>query len=140
MKVVIDANVIISFLLTGGETMTRILDAWKSGACAVLVSKDIVYEMEEVIARLLYKQLIRPDDAFSMMRRLRKDTLRIATTSTITVAKDKDDNRYLTCAKDGKADYLITGDAKHLLPLKAFGKTRIVAPAEFVTIMQKRAA
>lgn len=48
----------------------------------------------------------------------------------------KDDNRILECAMSAKADYLITGDKKHILPLGEVGKTRIISPAEFLNEFQ----
>ncbi len=42
------------------------------------------------------------------------------------------DNRVLECATDGKADLIVTGDAKHILPLETYKGTRILSPAEFV--------
>jgi len=45
---------------------------------------------------------------------------------------DPKDNFLLALAKDGNADYLITGD-NNLLSLKEFGKTKIVTLSEFET-------
>jgi predicted nucleic acid-binding protein len=42
------------------------------------------------------------------------------------------DNRVLECAGDGKADLIVTGDTKHILPLGKYKGTRILSPAEFV--------
>lgn len=52
------------------------------------------------------------------------------------VRAKKDDNRILECAISAKADYLITGDKKHILPLRKVGKTMIVSPAEFLNEFQ----
>lgn len=51
--------------------------------------------------------------------------------SEVDLCRDPDDNHLLALCKDGKADMLITGD-KDLLVLKRFGKTRILAPADFI--------
>ncbi len=51
--------------------------------------------------------------------------------SEVDVCRDPDDNHLLALCKDGKVDLLITGD-KDLLVLKRFGKTRILAPADFI--------
>lgn len=136
MRVVIDANVLISFLISRGETIASLFDVWEKEAFAVLVSNDILDEFDEVIGRMLTKALISSDNAFSIMRRLRKDTERVFITSEITDSPDKKDNRYLACALDGRANYLITGDKKHLLLLKKFGKTKIVSPKEFLDLLK----
>lgn len=136
MRAVIDANVLISFLISRGETIASLFDALEKEAFIVLVSKDILDEFDEVISRMLAKALISSDNAFSIMRRLRKDTERVFITSEITASPDKKDNRYLACALDGQADYLITGDKKHLLLLKQFGKTKIVSAKEFLDLLK----
>jgi uncharacterized protein len=47
---------------------------------------------------------------------------------------DEPDNRFLECAEDAKAHYLVTGNRKHF-PFFEFQGTKIVSPAEFATIL-----
>ena len=51
--------------------------------------------------------------------------------SKVNVCRDPKDNFLLTLAKDGKADYQLTGD-KDLLDLEKFGKTKIVTITRFL--------
>ncbi|GAB3498855.1 putative toxin-antitoxin system toxin component, PIN family [Spirosoma knui] len=48
-----------------------------------------------------------------------------------TASADPDDNHVLRAALFVKADFLITGDKEHLLPLKRVETTEIVSPREF---------
>lgn len=139
MRVVIDANVVVSFLLSKGDTVSFIFDAWEKETFEVLMSSDILIELDDVIDRATKstKEGVDRKDATAMIRRLRKNTIRFPTVSSVHISKDHKDNRYLACAKDVQADFLVTGDKKHLLPLKEFGSTRIVSPKEFVQILQK---
>ena len=43
------------------------------------------------------------------------------------------DNLILACAVEASADYLVTGDRRHLLPIKQFRGTRIVNAASFLS-------
>lgn len=140
MRVVIDANVVISFLLSKGDTVSFIFDAWENDAFEVLMSADILVELDEVVdrAKRQIKGGVDPLIAAAMSRRLRKNTIKVSVGSSVHESKDDKDNRYLACAKDGQADYLVTGDKKHLLTLKMFGTTRIVSPKEFVEVLQKK--
>lgn len=142
MRVIVDANVVISFLLSKGETVSFIFDAWENERFEVLTSTGILIELDDVIDRAMRatKDGIDPQMAAAMKRRLRKNTIRVSTVSKVRASKDDKDNRYLACAKDGKADYLVTGDKRHLLSLKKFGATQIVSPKEFVEILKKRVA
>jgi hypothetical protein len=49
----------------------------------------------------------------------------------VSICKDERDNRVLECAKDGDADYIISGDG-HLLELESFKKVRILQVNEFL--------
>jgi len=51
----------------------------------------------------------------------------------IKVVKEKDaDNRILECALAAEAQFLVTGDTKHLLPLKVFRGILIKSPREIL--------
>ena len=53
------------------------------------------------------------------------------------VKNDEADNRILECALEAQAHYLVSGDKRHLLPLKKFEGIRIVSPAEFLEFLEK---
>jgi predicted nucleic acid-binding protein len=55
--------------------------------------------------------------------------------SIISICRDPKDNFLLALAKDGKADFLLTGD-KDLLHLKKFGKTKIATMTSFMETMK----
>lgn len=50
------------------------------------------------------------------------------------ITRDPSDNRVLEAAVAGQVDYIVSGD-QHLLDLKAWEGTQIVAPARFVAIL-----
>ena len=45
---------------------------------------------------------------------------------------DPSDEMILECALAGEADYIVTGDKKHLLPLREYCGVQIVNAAEFL--------
>ena len=49
-------------------------------------------------------------------------------------SRDRKDNKFVVCAGEAKADYLITSDAD-LLDLKTYEETRIIPPQEFVALL-----
>ncbi len=51
------------------------------------------------------------------------------------VAKDPEDNKFLGCALEGNADYLVGGD-DHLLEVKDYEGRRIVPPTTFLALLQ----
>lgn len=136
MKVVLDTNILISFLLTHGETISKIIDGWEQQKFTLLVTNEIITEIKQVIERFVVSKLIKEETALAFLDRLEKESLIVLSLTTLTISPDKKDNRYLECAKDGKADYLISGDKKHLLKFGKFGKTKIISPAQFIQVLQ----
>ncbi len=47
------------------------------------------------------------------------------------VSEDPEDNKFLECAKQARADYIISND-KHLLKIKKFGKIEVIRPKSFI--------
>jgi len=132
-KVVIDTNVLISSLLKAESQARKIYRLVLRGKIELYISEDLVKELRRVLEypKLGIEKLQR--EAFF------KNLLRVATLvdpkQIVNVIKtDPPDNKFLECAVEAKADYLITGDNKHLLPLKSFRETRILSPAAFLRL------
>ena len=54
----------------------------------------------------------------------------------LNISKDETDNRYIECAVVSDAKFLITGDKKHLLPIKEFSGIKFITPAAFILLME----
>lgn len=50
------------------------------------------------------------------------------------IKDDPQDNKFLECALEGKAKFIISGD-DHLLALKEYGQILIVTPAAFLSLI-----
>jgi len=53
----------------------------------------------------------------------------------VKIARDPQDDKFLACATEGTADYLVSGD-EELLQIKVYEGTQIVSPADFLDILQ----
>src|SRR2546429_213646 len=120
MKVILDANIILAFLLTRGFIISSILDYWEHDAFTLLVSDEILEEYSLVLDRLVGLGKINRRSANSLFRKIDKKARKIPVITKVSTSPDKKDNRYLECAKDGKADYLVSRDGNHLLALKKY--------------------
>jgi predicted nucleic acid-binding protein len=56
---------------------------------------------------------------------------------TVALASDEADNRFLECAREAEADYLVTGNTRHF-PAPAFEQTRILTPTLFAQELAER--
>lgn len=135
LRVVLDANIIISGFYTAGNPRT-ILDLAESGAIKIAVSQPIIDEVADVLQREKFGWS--KAEVQHALGKLSEVAELVASEKTVDVIKvDASDNRVLECAAEWKADYLVSGD-KHLLSVGQFGRTKIVKAAEFLDVMQQR--
>jgi putative PIN family toxin of toxin-antitoxin system len=135
LKLVVDTNVVISALLKSESNPALIMSLTLRGDCRLCVTEKIFSEYEEVLGRGKFKKL---DQASvrEFLSTLRSRALWVVPKVTIDVAKNPDDNAFLECALESKADFLITGNVHHF-PEEKFHRTSIVIPAEFLSYAVK---
>ncbi|MBI3781211.1 MAG: putative toxin-antitoxin system toxin component, PIN family [candidate division NC10 bacterium] len=138
LKAVLDTNVIVSGIISKGGIPFQLLEAWRDREWDLLISPRILQEIQRVlgfpkIARVY--ALTRQDITgliwlFSHRATLVPEHLTIPRT-----ARDPEDDHLLACAKEGKADYIVSGD-QDLLTLTSYEGTPIVTPAAFAAILK----
>lgn len=134
LRVVLDTNLLISYLLTQGKTISKIIDHWESGDIFLLVSPAIVEEIAEVVQRPRLRKHMTIDPQV-VMDLISSDALQTSGELTLSgVCRDPKDEKFLTCAVEGNADYIVTGD-NDLLTLTQFREIPIIRPADFVQIL-----
>lgn len=138
MRIVFDCNILVSFLISKGETISFIFRLWEKNYFLVYVSEEIEREIYFVLDRLVDKKYLKKKDVNEFLDFLESNTVKIRTYSQLDLSSDKKDNRYLNCARDAEADYLVTGDKKHLLSLKNIGKTKIVSARELIEVLKQK--
>ena len=132
MRVVLDTNVLLSALAFPGSKPDQVLQRVRRGEVELFLSPFILAEFERILRdkfRFTKRQTDERVTAIRHLATLVEPTERI----TLVAAKD-DDNRILECARAARADYLVTGDKEHLLPLRSVGLTQIVTPAAFLAL------
>jgi putative PIN family toxin of toxin-antitoxin system len=50
----------------------------------------------------------------------------------VQLTRDLSDTKFLALAEEASADYLVTNDRRHLLPLRNHGATSILTPSQFL--------
>jgi putative PIN family toxin of toxin-antitoxin system len=109
-----------------------VLDSWVQGRFRLIVSQEILDEYFEVLLR----KGIEPDLVAVLSRRMNRYAHVVVPKERLNVVeKDVTDNKFLECAVEGNAEYIISGD-RHLLALKRFRETEIVTPTRFLKLMQ----
>ncbi|MEC4681797.1 MAG: putative toxin-antitoxin system toxin component, PIN family [Nitrososphaerales archaeon] len=131
MLVVLDTNVIVSALHFPQSRLAKILASMQAGRINLAVSPFILDEVEGVLVKKFGWIRDRAQEAIELIRSMA--VVVVDPKESISVVKGSGtDNRILECALEAKANFLITGDKEHLLPLRNFLGIRIVSPAEFL--------
>lgn len=130
MNVVFDTNVVASASFWRGAPFECLL-AWSAGRCAAVVSAPLPAEYHEITSEL---QVEYPDREFVPWAELLGESAALVfpTERAGGATSDPDDEMVLECALAAEADFIISGDKRHLLPLKAFRGIPIVSPVEFL--------
>ena len=128
LKVVVDTNIFVAGYLSRNKLgyPSQILSMWRAGTFTLVMSPPI---LQEVVAKLLEKdvdaelveELVFIFGQIGLYIRGAYQTSRLDKI-------DPDDNMFLAAALESHADYIVSYDAKSLLPLKHFHGTQIVSP------------
>lgn len=127
-SVVLDTNVIVSAHLKEEGLERFVLDLALARKLQLFLSDEILEEYEGVLARAAFK--FSPAKVSASLRLLEKAATMVHPQKKITAAKDPDDNKFLECAAEAQADYLVTGNKKHFP--KQWRQTRIVNSRELL--------
>lgn len=130
MNVVIDTNVIMSALYFGGSPL-KLINLLRKKNFEAYASFDIVAEYNDVYSRLENKTGRKADRlAFDSILACIKV---ISDFPKVEVSRDKDDDKFLSCALNCHAVYIVTGD-KDLLTLHEFEGVKIITVADFLNV------
>lgn len=123
---VLDTNVLISAVLFGG-TPEAIVNLCRSGKTQLVTSDAILVELSGVLRR---KFGMEGRQVVAIVEELRSFAMVVVPATTLNVIEvDPDDNRVLECAAEARADFIVSGDTRHLLPLGEYDGISIVSPA-----------
>jgi len=129
-RVVLDTNVVISALLFRGE-LSGLHALWKKKTFTIAASKEIIDEYIRVLAYPKFKLTEREIKALVQEELLPYITPVTDCEDVVGVCEDPDDDKFLSCATTGKADFIVSGDA-HLLGLKKYKGCAIITAEKFL--------
>ena len=134
MKVVVDTNIFVSFLL--GKLLSNLLPYISKNQIKIITSKEQLAEILLVVDKPKLKKYIQKSDLLNLYNYITNYSEFVVLKHNINVCRDPKDNYLLEIAVNGNADYLITGD-NDLLKLVKYCETEIINYREFEKILEK---
>jgi putative PIN family toxin of toxin-antitoxin system len=131
LNLVLDTNVVVSAILKPAGLERASLVFALIAPARLYVSRDILEEYERVLRR---PQLKLFDSRLGELLDLFKSRAVFVTPSRrLQVTPDPDDNIFLECAEEARADYLVTGNKRHFP--RFWKSTKIVNARELLELV-----
>ena len=134
LRVVLDTNVVVSGLLRRyGSPSARILDVAVAGLIQIVLDDRVLAEYAEVLVRP--RLGLDRDLVARFLTTLESDADRILAERLDLELPDPDDRMFVEVASSGVADYLVTGNLRHFVPVRGTHTIHILTPREFVELL-----
>jgi len=127
--VVLDTNVFIAAYFNRKSASARIIDLCLENKHELIFSPRLRKEVKLILKN------VRAERGFhERIQSLFMNASKVKPIQKVFMVKeDPEDNKFLECVLEGKADYLITSD-RHLLELGEFAQTKICKPTQFLKL------
>lgn len=132
MRIVLDTNVVMSALLWRG-TPYQLLDAIQRSDTQLYSSTALLEELADVLTRpAATRRLALIDKSASEVLADYIEVIALVEPTTVprVVPNDPDDDQVIAVGVAARADLIVSGDRKHLLPLRSHENIAIVDAAE----------
>jgi len=135
-RAVIDTNLFVSGLFAKKGVTYDLQELWLTQSFELAVSEEILKEIKATLQKsYIHKELFiykGEEDGIVDLIRERAFLITQDRYKTDRIKKDKSDNKFLACALEAKADFIVSGD-NHLLELKHYQGIQIVNAKIFVS-------
>jgi putative PIN family toxin of toxin-antitoxin system len=140
LRAVIDTNLFISGIFGKESLSVKLQDLWIEQEFELATSMEILKEVSRVLQYPRIKQRFHPKEKtikrfFNLI--FRKAIITKDLYKAYKIVDDPTDNKFLACALEAKADYIISRDP-HLRNLKHFHGIKIVDVKEFMGLVTKK--
>lgn len=135
MLAVVDPNIIISALLSPSGAPAQVLIAWQEGKFDLIVSPQLVSELERALSYPKLRKRINADEATQAIEWLSRSAMVVSDPDEISIEKSPDpgDDYLLALVVDQRA-VLVSGD-KHLLGMSS--RYPIFSAAAFLELLDE---
>lgn len=140
MILVLDTNVFVSAIRGRDRAPHELFTFWKNREIDLAFSPRMLEELKRVFTYPKVQKLLGQTAPAVVAELEHLQRIGILTSGTLRVDVIKDDvsdNMVLACAKEVHADMIVSGDTRHILPLRQFEGIPILSPAEAVQVLRR---
>lgn len=129
-----DINIFISGTTIAQSYPAQAMELWRRDYYQLATSEPILKRMRQAY---LYPQVVKftgmsEAEVDGFLNDIRETAIVVPGTTPIDVSKDPEDNQLFSCAIEANADYIISGDKKHVLSVGSYQGIKTVSPKDFV--------
>jgi putative PIN family toxin of toxin-antitoxin system len=135
LVVVFDTNILISALLSIGSKPDLCINLARNGEIESVTCAEILSEFQQKLIQKFHYPVADAQDVIDEIVSFSRIAV-IANTLQV-VESDPKDDMIVECGVVGKAGYIITGDKRHLLPMRRYQNIDIVTAKAFLTIFSE---
>jgi putative PIN family toxin of toxin-antitoxin system len=134
IRVVLDANVLISGLISEKGAPGKIIEAWLEGRFQLCVSPPILDELSHVLKYPRIMKRLEKQQSKELLKNLATLAELVDGKLTLDVLTlDPSDNAYLACAVEAHCDFLVTGNSEHFHEAgPKYKGVEIISPRSFL--------
>jgi uncharacterized protein len=139
MRAILDANILLSALLSPLVAPAKILEAWERKRFTLIACEEFLIELRDVSRRPFFRGRLRAGAAEVLAISIQDLSVFCEDLPSGIEAPDPKDSYLLALAEAGRAEYLVTGD-KGLLALDSHKTTKIISARDFAAMFDLTAA
>ena len=134
-KAVVDTNVFVSGVIKEESPSGNLIKLWKESRFILVTSPEIIREIVKVFdyPKIRTKYHVEQIQVKALIDRIYLKSEIVEGVYALEKLKDAADNKFLACAFEGNADYVVSGD-KGILCMKHFHGTQIVSVQDFIKV------
>ena len=135
MRVLLDANVIVSALLSRLGAPARLIELWLSGAFDIVVCPTLLVEVERALAYPKIRPRVEPADADEVLRFLREEAEVVPDPEGPPAGRTDDPGDDYLLALAARENVLLVSGDKHLLALG--DEAAVVSARDFLDALER---
>lgn len=137
--IVIDINVMVSGATISDSPPSQVMLLWRKREIEVATSPPIIQRMARVFDYPRVRRLTgwQDHDVQDFLNDVRGTAVVTAGTMRVNATSDPEDNHIFACAVEAGADYIVSGDERHILPVGTYQSIPVLRPREFLSVFQK---